>query len=165
MDLAGKLRNLGGAIVKQTAKSTRAVFVHPDGPSVTVKASAVDGRAHLQRRCGDALLFALVCREFEERGDGFYRGQLIPPVSVFEYWDLKDIESFAVNHDAVTLRLRRGLVSSNEFKNHIAEIPRQFAVRRLPPTLQSCEVIDSLIVEGFAYWTDRAAEDAERALV
>ena len=108
-------------------------------------------------------MFALVCREFEGRGDGFYRGQLIPPVSVFEYWDLKDIESFVVNRDAVTLRLRRGLVSSSEFKNHTAAIPRHFAVRHLPPTLQSCEVIDSLVVEGFAYWAERAA--AERALV
>ena len=125
----------------------------------------VDGRIILQRRCEDALVCELVRRGLEESGGGFYPGQLAPPVCAFGDWPLNDIESFVVSHDAITQRLRRGLVSNNEFKNHVAEIPRHFAVRSLPPTPMSCEAIDDLIVKGFAYWTERAAEAAERALV
>ena len=85
----------------------------------------------------------------------------LPPAAmdldVYCSWPQNDIELFHMNHQDVSLLIKKGSVNKREWSDHIKQVPRQvLRARKLPTTLPpgpvACDRLDMLISEGLAHW-------------
>ena len=85
----------------------------------------------------------------------------LPPAAmdldVYYSWPQNDIELFHMNHQDVSLLIKKGSVNKREWSDHIKQVPRQILrARKLPATLPpgsvACDRLDMLISEGLAHW-------------
>ena len=121
----------------------------------------------LTRRSGDGLLFLHVYSEMDDalgpvrlkHGGNLLCDQSSGNPNLYGYWPLADILRFEDEHLTVWEKVRSGQISSQDFQEHVSQVPYQIRSRALGYAslrkLRTCELLDEILSEAHAYWACR----------